>query len=143
MFSSRVNTPWIDLSVCYWHKTMRNWDECPCQGATLAKLLQPAILTVLAEGELHGYRIVERLADMPVLSGSPPDSTGVYRFLRLMEGRGLLTASWDTSEKGPAKRLYRLTHAGRKCLARWVSTLTHYCRAIDDLLDMAQRVLTS
>ncbi|MFZ1933043.1 MAG: helix-turn-helix transcriptional regulator [Thermoguttaceae bacterium] len=122
---------------------MRNRDECPCEGTTLAKLLQPAILTVLAEGELHGYRIVERLADMPILSGSPPDSTGVYRFLRVMEGRGLLTSSWDTSSSGPAKRLYRLTKDGRKCLARWVKTLTHYCRAIGDLLDMAQRTLTS
>jgi len=122
---------------------MKRLDECPCQGATLAKLLQPAILTVLAEGELHGYRIVERLADMPVLSGSRPDSTGVYRFLRIMEDRGLLTASWDTSNKGPAKRLYCLTNDGRKCLTRWVKTLTKYCRAIDDLLDKAQHVLAS
>jgi poly-beta-hydroxybutyrate-responsive repressor len=120
---------------------MRNWDECPCQGGTLAKLLQPAILTVLAEGALHGYRIVERLAEMPVLSGSPPDSSGVYRFLRNLEGRGLLTASWDTSHAGPAKRLYRLTNDGRKCLNRWVKTLAQYCRAIDDLLDTAHRVL--
>jgi PadR family transcriptional regulator, regulatory protein PadR len=122
---------------------MGRLDDCPCQGTTLAKLLQPAILTVLAEGKLHGYRIVERLADMPLLSGSRPDSTGVYRFLRLMEGNGLLTASWDTSNAGPAKRLYRLTNDGRKCLARWVKTLTQYCRAIDDLLDMAQHALIS
>ena len=120
---------------------MQRWDECPCQGTTLAKLLQPAILTVLAEGELHGYRIVERLADMPVLSGCRPDPTGVYRVLRIMEERGLLTASWDASSKGPAKRLYRLTNDGRKCLARWVKTLVQYGRAIDDLLQRAQRVL--
>jgi poly-beta-hydroxybutyrate-responsive repressor len=110
---------------------------------TLAKLLQPAILTVLAEGELHGYRIVERLADMPVLSGSPPDSTGVYRFLRSMEGRGLLTSSWDTSSRGPAKRLYRLTGDGRKCLARWVKTLTQYCHEIDDLLGLSRHALAA
>ena len=101
---------------------MRNWNACPCQGTTLAKLLQPAILTVLAEGELHGYCIVERLADMPVLSGSRPDSTGVYRFLRIMKDRGLLTASWDTTSKGPAKHVYHLTGEGRKCLIRWSKT---------------------
>jgi poly-beta-hydroxybutyrate-responsive repressor len=120
---------------------MQRSDECPCQGTTLAKLLQPAILTVLAEGELHGYRIVERLAQMPVLAGARPDSTGVYRFLRTMEGRGLLTASWDASNRGPAKRLYRLTKDGRKCLTVWVKTLMQYSRAIDDLLNMAHHVL--
>jgi len=117
------------------------FDNCPCSGTTLSKLIQPAILTVLAEDALHGYRIVERIAEMPLLSGSRPDSTGVYRVLRSMENRGLVIASWDVSAKGPAKRCYRLTSDGRKCLARWIKTLTQHSQAIDGLLKMAKRAL--
>ena len=109
-------------------------DECPCRGATLAKLMQPAILALLAEGGLHGYDIVQRAAKLPTLRGSRPDPTGVYRLLRAMSRRGLLTASWDASEKGPAKRCYQLTPAGRECLAAWVNTLRAYRHALDEML---------
>ena len=115
--------------------------QCPCSGATLAKLIQPAIMTVLAEGHLHGYRIVERIAEMPILSGSRPDSTGVYRVLRAMENRGFVVSSWDVSATGPAKRSYRLTAAGKRCLAQWVKTLSQYRHAIDQLLVGARQAL--
>ena len=113
--------------------------ECPCRGATLAKLVQPAILAVLAEGGLHGYDIVQRAADLPTLRGHRPDPTGIYRILKAMARRGLLTAAWDASEKGPAKRCYTLTPAGRECLAAWVQTLHSYRDAIDALLTTTQR----
>lgn len=116
-----------------------DWDECPCSGATLGRLIQPALMTVLARGPLHGYRIVQRLAKTPMLGGSRPDPTGVYRMLRLLEKRGLVVSSWDLSESGPAKRLYRLTPEGRRCLGRWVKTLTDYHRAIGRLLAAARQ----
>jgi len=115
------------------------WDACPCAGATLARLIQPAVLTVLAGGALHGYRVVERLAAAPVMAGSRPDPTGVYRVLRSMERRGLVVAAWDLSDSGPARRRYRLTPAGRRCLGRWVATLAEYHRAIRGLLAAARK----
>jgi len=114
-------------------------DECPCSGATLARLIQPAIMTLLAGGALHGYRIVQRLAKTPLLGGSRPDPTGVYRMLRIMEKRGLVVSSWDLSDSGPARRLYRLTPEGCQCLGRWVKTLTDYHRAIGGLLAAARQ----
>jgi DNA-binding PadR family transcriptional regulator len=45
-----------------------------------------------------------------------------------------VVSSWDLSDTGPAKRLYRLTPEGRRCLGRWVETLTGYHRAIGELL---------
>jgi len=116
-----------------------DWDECPCSGATLARLIQPAIMTLLAGGPLHGYRIVQRLAKTPLLGGDRPDPTGVYRMLRLMEKRGFVVSSWSLSGSGPAKRLYRLTPEGRQCLGRWVKTLTDYHRAIEGLLTAARQ----
>jgi len=119
------------------------FDECPCSGGTLDKLIQPAILAILARGDLHGYRIAQQLAEMPPFEGQKPDPSGVYRFLRAMEERELVVASWDVSERGPAKRLYRLTARGRACLARWVETLEHYRDAVSALLRAARSAAAS
>jgi len=114
-------------------------NACPCAGATLARLIQPAVLTALAGGAQHGYRIVASLAASPVMAGSRPDPTGVYRVLRSMERRGLVVGAWDLSDSGPARRRYRLTPAGRRCLGRWVQTLAEYHRAIRGLLAAARK----
>ena len=119
-------------------KTGKN---CPCLGDTLARLVQPMILTILAEQELHGYRILERMADMPPAAGRRPDATGVYRFLRTMESRGLVASEWNPSRAGPAKRLYRLTKAGRACLRAWISTLETYRSELAEFLTCAKRGL--
>ena len=117
------------------------YQDCPCAGRNLDKLVQPAILTVLAGGEVHGYVLVQRLAAMPMFHGQKPDATGVYRFLRQMEERALVTSTWDTSDTGPAKHLYRLTDAGRACLVRWMATLAAYREAIGELLAMTRQEL--
>ena len=121
----------------------RSAGECPCRGATLAKLVQPAILALLAEGGLHGYDLVQRVATLPTLHDRRPDPTGIYRMLKSMARRGLLAAAWDASEKGPAKRSYTLTAAGRDCLAAWVETLRDYRDSIDALLKTTQRAAVS
>lgn len=118
---------------------MNTLDDCPCSGANLGRLLQPAIMTVLAGNRLHGYAIVGRLAETPTLAGARPDATGVYRVLSTMEERGLVTSSWDTPDRGPAKRTYRLTPLGDNCLARWVSSLSDYHRSIGHLLENARK----
>jgi len=117
---------------------MINLEACPCSGRTLSKLIQPGILAVLAGGPMHGYRIVERLAELRITGGRRPDVAGVYRALRAMKGRGLVTARWDVSDPGPAKHLYRMTQAGRACLGRWVDTLRGYREAVDELLGVVE-----
>jgi poly-beta-hydroxybutyrate-responsive repressor len=108
--------------------------QCPCSGVTLDKLIRPAVLTVLAEGDLHGYAILQRISEMSIFHGQSPDAAGVYRSLRAMEKEGMLTCQWDVSGRGPAKREYRLTPAGRQCLGQWARTLEQYRQAIGDLL---------
>lgn len=116
-----------------------NLDTCPCAGVSLDKLVQPAILTILAEGGLHGYRIVQRIAD---LARHKPDATGVYRSLRAMEKRGLVVSAWGVSGTGPARKSYVLTEAGKDCLERWVETLEKHRQAIGRLLVEARRAST-
>jgi len=121
---------------------MNRWEKCPCTGVTIAKLIHPTIMTVLAEGGLHGYRIVELSSQTPMLGGSCPDPTGVYRVLRTMENEGFVKASWCASERGPKKKTYHLTAKGRKCLTRWTKTLAVYHRATGMLLATARKALS-
>jgi len=110
------------------------FSQCPCTGKTLAKIVQPAVLVVLAKEPLHGYLIVQRLRAMRMFRGEYPDPAGVYRVLRSMDRRGLVTSSWDLGKAGPAKRRFTLTAHGRACLKQWAQTLEQYARSIEDLL---------
>lgn len=116
------------------------FSQCPCTGKTLAKIVQPAVLAVLAEQPLHGYLIVQRLSEMMMFRGECPDPAGVYRVLRSMDRRGLVTSSWDLGKTGPAKRRFTLTANGRACLKQWAQTLEHYARSIEDLLAMIREI---
>jgi len=117
------------------------YHDCPCAGRNLDKLVQPAILTALARDDAHGYVLVQRLAEMPMFRGQKPDATGVYRCLRQMEERALVTSAWDTSESGPAKRFYHLTATGHSCLVRWVDTLATYHTALGELLEVTRTII--
>lgn len=111
-----------------------DFSECACSGKTLARLLQPAIMTVLARQPVHGYLILQRLQDLPMFRDHPPDATGVYRFLKSMEKDGLVTSTWDLADTGPARRRFVLTHDGEVCLGHWVETLEEYRRTVTQLL---------
>ncbi len=113
-------------------------NNCPCMGATLDRLVQPAILVILAAGPLHGYRLTERIGALPGFAGNKPDVSGVYRFLKTMESRGLVEFSWDLAERGPARKAYQITAAGERCLRRWIKTLEAYREGIAVLLRTAQ-----
>ena len=108
--------------------------ECACTGKTLARIVQPAVMAVLADEPLHGYLIVQRLIELKMFRDQAPDPAGVYRVLRTMETEGLVTATWNLAELGPAKRCFKLTPCGRACLERWVQTLEEYASSIEDLL---------
>ena len=113
--------------------------RCPCSGGTLDKLIQPAILAVLADGPLHGYVLAERLGALPAFAGQQPDVSGVYRTLKAMLRKKLVSASWSLAPSGPAKKNYQITAAGRQCLKCWVRTLQQYRQSITALLHTARR----
>ena len=116
------------------------FSQCPCTGKTLAKIVQPAVLAVLAKHPLHGYLIVQRLSEMMMFRGECPDPAGVYRVLKSMDRRGLVTSTWDLGTAGPAKRRFTLTDRGRACLKQWAQTLEQYVRSVEDLLVMIRGV---
>jgi DNA-binding PadR family transcriptional regulator len=113
--------------------------RCSCAGGTLDKLIQPAILAVLADGPVHGYALAERIGALPAFAGDKPDVSGVYRCLKAMQRKGLVHSSWNLSLSGPAKKNYQITAAGRQCLRCWVGTLQQYRQTITALLNTARR----
>lgn len=109
-------------------------DNCPCTGVNLPKLLQPALLSILAREPTYGYAIMQKLSESGLFNDSMPDSAGVYRFLKHMETDGSLYAFWDTSQCGPAKKCYQITPRGLSCLKLWRETLKQHQDFIAQLL---------
>jgi poly-beta-hydroxybutyrate-responsive repressor len=58
------------------------------------------------------------------------DSGTVYRTLRQLEKDGLVSSFWDTSESGPARRMYALTAAGDLFLSGWIDILSNYQKVL-------------
>ncbi len=116
-------------------------ERCSCRGQNLEKLIRPALLIILTKGELCGYRIVQQLSEMPMFCGEKPNASGVYRALATMAKEGLVSASWDTSSSGPAKRLYAVLPKGKICLEVWLKTLTKYRNSIDNLLQEGNELI--
>ena len=128
-------------------KNQSHFDHCPCVGATLDKLVQPAMLAILAKGSLHGYELARKIGEIPHFLGEAPDVSGVYRMLKALESRGIVTSEWEigsnatrnSSEGGRPKRLFTITDAGLQCLAHWNQTLQSYHKAIGSLLKATQK----
>lgn len=93
------------------------------QRGQIARLVEPCLLTLLCEGDRHGYDLIASLERFG-LDPAPLDSGLVYRALREMEVRGWVTSRWDTTGPGPARRVYSITAAGRQALAAWREELT-------------------
>ena len=48
---------------------------------------------------------------------------GVYRELRSMEQKDLLSSEWEPSDNGPDRRVYMVTESGREALTQAVADL--------------------
>jgi DNA-binding PadR family transcriptional regulator len=120
----------------------KKFNDCPCTGTNLEKIIHPAILTLLFEDEeLHGYSIVQKLQETYMLQGKKPDPSGVYRCLNQMEQGGYVTAIWDVSNSGPARKLYKITDDGLECLKTWINTLESYHNSLGLFLSFAKETV--
>ena len=87
------------------------------------EMLSTSLLAFLKNWNAYGYQLTQRLAE----AGMPEfDSGTVYRTLRQLEKSGMVSSLWDTSESGPARRVYSLTRAGDLFLSGWIEVLQNY-----------------
>ncbi len=96
------------------------------------RFLEPGLLALLRERPTHGYELI---AELPALLGTERVDVGnVYRALRGLEERGLVTSEWHDELPGPAKRTYEITDEGRRALERWALWLREARGRIDTLI---------
>ena len=100
--------------------------------ARVERFAEPALLLLLRERPMHGYELIERLPDLN--GGERIDVGNLYRFLRALEGEGIVESEWRADLPGPAKRTYTLTAAGRRLLERWAEALKQAQIDIESLL---------
>ena len=81
--------------------------------STLGVTLDMMILKAVSRGDMHGYAIAQFIqqASRDVLR---VEEGALYPALHRLEVRGLLTASWGTSDNNRRAKYYRLTAAGRR-----------------------------
>lgn len=74
-----------------------------------------AILSVLADGPLHGYEISKRI-ERQTQGALCFNLASLYPLLYRMERRGWLKGAWEEPAEGRRRRYYRLEEAGRQRL---------------------------
>jgi poly-beta-hydroxybutyrate-responsive repressor len=95
-------------------------------------LLASSLLAFLRNWPAYGYQLVRELSN----AGLPAfDSATVYRTLRQLERSGFVSSFWDTSESGPARRMYSLTKTGDAFLNLWLDVLSHYQNILQSALN--------
>jgi PadR family transcriptional regulator, regulatory protein PadR len=96
--------------------------------------LDALILAVLSTEQLHGYAIIEQLKRRSGGQLALPEGT-VYPALHRLEHAGLLSSSW--SDGARKRRVYRLTHTGRKELGLRRSEWRQFSGAVEAVLGSA------
>ena len=95
-------------------------------------LLSSSLLAYLRRWNAYGYQLVQELGKAGMENF---DSTTVYRTLRQLERAGLVSSFWDTSESGPARRMYAITKAGDTFLDLFLDVFTRYQKILQSALN--------
>jgi PadR family transcriptional regulator PadR len=90
--------------------------------------LTPVVLVMLQEKSSYGYKLMERIAEFGFEQINPGT---LYRTLRQMENEGLCESEWETSQGGPACRVYSVTSTGEGYLESWAEGCEKYQKVLD------------
>lgn len=110
----------------------------PSRVGLLQGTLDILLLRTLLPGPMHGHAIarhIQRTSEdlLQVETGS------LYPALHRLEAQGMISASWELSDKGKRARYYRLTPRGRKHLAAEHSRWEAFSRAMGLILNAADQ----
>jgi len=97
------------------------------------RLVEPALLAFLSNGNLHGYGLLEKMESIGLSSINP---SVIYRILRDYEELGLVTSDWDNEKtQGPPRRVYTITEEGLTALKRADSALHETVERINLIIE--------
>lgn len=94
------------------------------------------ILSIIKENPIHGSEIHRLLKERYNLNIPKPI---IYMILRKLEERGMIISEWDLSDRGPVRRIYRMTEEGLDYLNESVNKLKKLRHIIDDLLSKLEK----
>ncbi|MFC4906804.1 PadR family transcriptional regulator [Actinomadura gamaensis] len=97
----------------------------------LKGVLDLAVLASLRHGESYGYELAKALDEAGL--GQIKGGT-LYPVLNRLEEAGLVEAEFRAAERGPGRRYYRLTDAGRAALAEQGASWLEFHEAVRRLL---------
>jgi len=104
---------------------------------SLDKMIQPGLLLFVYIKPSHGYELIQNFNNLQPVEEVEPGT--IYRNLRRMEKNGLLTSSWQTSESGPARRLYEITEKGIKALSHAAVKIDQQKKQLEYFLSLYQQ----
>lgn len=98
----------------------------------LRGVLDLCVLATLVEDERHGYAIAGRLeaAGLARVQGGT-----LYPALARLEAAGHVTARWEQGERGPGRKYYALTDAGRLLLREQGREWIAFARTTEELIE--------
>jgi PadR family transcriptional regulator, regulatory protein PadR len=108
----------------------RRTDE---QGELIKGNTPTLLLAVLAEAPRHGYAIAREIERRSAESLKMGEGA-LYPALRTLEADGWIESRWETSESGPARKVYAITETGRKELTRRVAAWKRFSSGVDAVL---------
>jgi PadR family transcriptional regulator PadR len=91
-----------------------------------------AVLASLAERELYGLEILQRLEDKAGFA--VPEGT-IYPLLQRLKDSGFVEARWVEADTGHPRKYYRLTLSGRRFLQRITSRWSEFAQGMTRLLE--------
>ncbi len=125
----------VPSSRCRWPIARGRW----AVRGRVERFVEPAVLLLLAEGPRHGYELKQ---DLRALAEDQADAANLYRALRQLELEGIVHSDWSLADRGPARRVYRLTSAGRRLLDQWAEALRQLGATTDAFLARYESLAT-
>lgn len=81
-----------------------------------------AILSLVAEEPRHGYQIERVIEERGMREWTEIGFSSIYYLLKKLEREGLIEGHLEEAQRGPARKVYRPTPAGRQALHEGVLT---------------------
>jgi PadR family transcriptional regulator PadR len=103
-------------------------------GEALKGHLDLLLLAILAEGQAHGYAVIETLRKRSGGTFDLPEGT-IYPALHRLEKQSLLSSNW-TEESGRRKRIYKLTPNGKQALSQRQQEWLKFSQAVNATIEI-------
>jgi PadR family transcriptional regulator PadR len=91
------------------------------------------LLQFLIEKDMYGYELVKELEKRSDNGLSVKEGT-LYPALHKLEKQEYIDCYWQEQEKGPARKYYRITKAGKELLAEKVSEWQDFVKVMNKVI---------